>query len=100
MPTELVVALILAGGAVIAAIIAGVFSVITSRSSKALSSNTVEIASISAQAIMLVDRYKAMAERAEGKLAAKDRKIATQRETIDTLLKRQDALRRAAKDNE
>ncbi len=96
MPTEFVVALIFAMGGIVTAIIAGTFSIITARSGKALSGNTTEIASISAQALALVDHYKAIAEQAERKLAARDRTIATQRETIGTLVERQDVLRRAA----
>ena len=99
MPTELVVALILAVGGIIAAVIAGSFNVITARSTKALSANTSDIAAVSAQALALVEYYKEMAEDAEKKLTSKSRTIATQSETIDTLVKRQDALRKAlAKD--
>jgi dTDP-D-glucose 4,6-dehydratase len=96
VPVELAVASIIAFGGVLTAVVAGVFGFITARSSRAVSDNTDEIAAVTAQALKLVDHYKALAERAEARLATKDRTITDQRETIDRLLERQDILRRAA----
>lgn len=96
MPTELAVASIIAFGGVVTAVVAGIFGFITARSSRAVSGNTDDIAAISSQALSLVDHYKMMAERAEAQLTTKDKTIASQRETIDRLLERQDILRRAA----
>lgn len=93
MSTDVVVALLAAAGTIITAVIVGAFSVIASRSSKKVASNTDDLASLSEHAVALIEYYKNRAETCEALIATKDATLTTQRETVDRLLERQDALR-------
>jgi broad specificity polyphosphatase/5'/3'-nucleotidase SurE len=94
--TEVIVAIVVTVGSVITALIAGIFALASSRASKKVKRNTVDLAALSDHALSLLNYYKSRSEVAEAKCVTQDDAIAALREIVDRLERRQDALLREA----